>query len=43
MKKLARLGIPDQFIEHGSRNQLLELVGLNGDGIAKKVTDMLKG
>ena len=43
MMKMTRLGIPDQFIEHGSRDQLLEVVGLNADGIVKKVTDMLKG
>jgi len=32
--KLLRLGIPDTFIEHGTRKQLLEQNGLTGEGIA---------
>ena len=30
-----RLGIPDQFIEHGSRNELLADLGLDAAGIAR--------
>jgi len=29
-----RLGIPDQFIEHGTRQELLADLGLDADGIA---------
>jgi 1-deoxy-D-xylulose-5-phosphate synthase len=29
------LGIPDQFIEHGSRSELLADLGLDAVGIAK--------
>ncbi|MBP2640859.1 MAG: dxs 2 [Firmicutes bacterium] len=32
--KLLRLGLPDQFIEHGSREQLLEQFGLSASGIS---------
>ncbi len=29
-----RLGIPDQFIEHGERGELLANLGLDAEGIA---------
>ena len=32
--KLLRLGLPDQFIEHGSRSQLLDQFGLSAAGIS---------
>ena len=32
-----RLGIPDKFIEHGSRETLLGILGLDTDGIVRKV------
>ena len=32
---LRTLGIPDQFIEHGDRNELLRELGLDSAGIAK--------
>jgi len=32
---IRRLGIPDQFIEHGSRNELLADLGLDAAGIAR--------
>ena len=40
--KVLRLGFPDQFIEHGKRNQLLEKYGLDGEGIAAKVSSFIK-
>ncbi len=40
--KVLRLGFPDQFIEHGKRNQLLEKYGLDGEGIATKVSSFMK-
>jgi 1-deoxy-D-xylulose-5-phosphate synthase len=38
-----RLGIPDQFIEHGKREKLLEKLGLDGLGVAKSVREFVKG
>ncbi len=35
--KLKRLGVPDQFIEHGTRDELFELVGIDTPGIIKTV------
>jgi len=34
-RRLLRIGIPDVFIEHGNRNQLLELCGLNPESLAQ--------
>ncbi len=36
--RLLRLGIPDQFVEHGSRDQLLELLSLHPEGIADSIS-----
>jgi 1-deoxy-D-xylulose-5-phosphate synthase len=33
--RIHRLGVPDQFIEHGSRSELLAALGLDAPGIAK--------
>ena len=33
--KVRRLGIPDRFVEHGSREELLADLGLDGQGIAQ--------
>ena len=33
--KIKNLGIPDKFIEHGQRSELLEDIGLSKDGISK--------
>jgi 1-deoxy-D-xylulose-5-phosphate synthase len=38
---IKRLGIPDRFIEHGSRGQLLSDLGLNKDGISQMVKSIL--
>ena len=38
-----RLGIPDRFIEHGKREKLLELLGLDGPGIARSVREFVRG
>jgi len=32
--RIKRLGVPDQFIEHGERSELLADLGLNATGIA---------
>lgn len=39
---IRRMGIPDKFIEHGPRNRLLSILGLDKDGIVKMVKNVLK-
>ena len=39
---LSCMGLPDQFIEHGARDRLLENVGLHIDGICRRVQEELK-
>ena len=39
--KIARMGIPDDFIQHGSREELLDSLGLNSMGIVNKIKDIL--
>ena len=39
---IKRMGIPDRFIQHGSRNQLLGLLGLDKKGIVQAVKSMLE-
>jgi len=36
------MGIPDRFIEHGNRDELLASVGLDAQGIARKVADFVR-
>ncbi len=38
-----RIGIPDEFVEHGSRTVLLEQLGLTGERIAERVFSWLEG
>jgi len=38
-----RLGIPDRFIEHGKREKLLEMLGLDGPGVARSVRAFVRG
>jgi 1-deoxy-D-xylulose-5-phosphate synthase len=37
------LGVPDDFIEHASREQLLEMLGLDAAGIARAAIEELEG
>lgn len=39
-RHLRRLGIPDQFIEHGERDELLAELGLSAEGIAAKCREL---
>ena len=39
--RLRRLGIEDQFVEHGERSQLLAELGLDAEGIAQACRDQL--
>ncbi len=41
-KLMLHLGLPDQFIEHGGRDELLRECGLNSDGIIRAVNERLK-
>jgi len=38
---LDQLGIPSQFLDHGSRGQVLDLVGLTPDAVAGRLRDRL--
>jgi 1-deoxy-D-xylulose-5-phosphate synthase len=38
--EIERMGIPDQFIEHGNVHELLEEIGLTTEGIVKKINSM---
>ncbi|HWQ60733.1 MAG TPA: 1-deoxy-D-xylulose-5-phosphate synthase [Negativicutes bacterium] len=40
--KLFRVGLPDKFIEHGSRAELLARYGLTGEGIASVVASFMQ-
>lgn len=39
--RVKRIGLPDKFIEHGKRSQLLELYGLASEEIAMRVREIL--
>jgi 1-deoxy-D-xylulose-5-phosphate synthase len=39
--EIHRLGLPDEFIEHGSRQILLKITGLDAHGIAKKIISLV--
>jgi 1-deoxy-D-xylulose-5-phosphate synthase len=41
--RIRRLGIPDTFIDHGSRDRLLADVGLNPEGIARQALAFVRG
>ena len=36
-----RLGISDKFVEHGSPEELYEMLGLDANGIAKSIKQMI--
>lgn len=37
--EVTRLGIPDQFIEHGKVSELYKIIGLDAESIASKITN----
>jgi 1-deoxy-D-xylulose-5-phosphate synthase len=39
--QVVRFGIPDRFVSHGRRDQLLEEIGLSPESIASKVMGIL--
>ncbi len=40
-KRIIRLGIPDRFIEHGPQSELRSMLGLDGEGIFKKICELV--
>jgi 1-deoxy-D-xylulose-5-phosphate synthase len=41
-KRIIRIGLPDEFIEHGKREEILKLYGLTAEGIYEKVLRAIK-
>ena len=39
--RLKRLGLPDTFVEHGGRDQLLHLLGLDCEGIMSAIQELI--
>ena len=37
--QLKKLGLPDTFVEHGSRDQILAMLGLDLDGVSQSIRD----
>jgi 1-deoxy-D-xylulose-5-phosphate synthase len=40
--KTLRIGLPDQFIEHGAQKELRRMYGINADGIYAKVKEFIE-
>ena len=40
--KIKRLGLPDEFVEHGAVNQLYQIVGLDSESIAREIIQLVK-
>ena len=38
---MKRLGLPDNFIQHGSRDEILKTINLDVDGIVENVEKLL--
>ena len=38
--KVVRLGLPDEFVEHGTVNELQDIVGIGTDGIIKAIKEI---
>ena len=38
--KVLRLGVPDEFVEHGTVNELQDIVGIGTDGIIKAIKEI---
>ena len=39
---LRRLGLPDQFVEHGPRDKILSTLGLDADGIESSIIELVR-
>lgn len=40
--RVYRIGLPDEFVEHGSRAILLKITGLDAERIAEKVVSFIR-
>ena len=40
--KMKKIGLPDDFVEHGSREEVLNMLGLDSKGIAQSIKDFIK-
>ena len=36
-----KLGLPDKFVEHGSRDQILTMLGLDVDGVTQSIRNFV--
>ncbi len=43
MKRVLLIGVPDRFIEHGNQNLLRNLVGIDAEGIKRRVLEFVSG
>ncbi|OHB72212.1 MAG: 1-deoxy-D-xylulose-5-phosphate synthase [Planctomycetes bacterium RBG_16_43_13] len=43
LQRVKILAVPDKFIEHGERNQLIDVLGLDAKGVANTVKCLLSG
>ncbi|QGY38877.1 1-deoxy-D-xylulose-5-phosphate synthase [Pseudodesulfovibrio cashew] len=41
-KRIKQLGLPDQFIEHGTQRELRSMVGIDSEGIKRAIKALLK-
>jgi 1-deoxy-D-xylulose-5-phosphate synthase len=41
--RFRRLGVPDQFVEHGSQKELRARLGINRDGILEALHHAIQG
>ncbi len=39
---MLRIGVPNEFVRHGKRDELLKLVGLDAEGIARRTRDWVR-
>ena len=40
--KMKKIGLPDNFVEHGSRDQILSMLKLDVDGLASQIYDFIR-
>lgn len=42
LKKVLMIGVPDRFVDHGNQNLLRNLIGIDAEGIAKRVREFVR-
>ena len=40
--RMKKIGLPDEFVEHGTREEILQMLGLDAKGIASKINNFLE-